>query len=307
MASGRYRSAQRHVGARRDGFGSGRGIRGDWIVRRTPAGQTAVEIWKPLCAEIEGRWEARFGKRQVDELRSPLRAVVDKVEFELPHGLPPTLLGVETFPPRVARDTAQLSLPALVSRALLAFAIEFERESIAPLELSANVLRVLGKTPVPLRDLPRLTGGSPEQTDIGWQLKPYVVIEADPTGSRGKVVRLSPRGLAAREIYRELTVAIEKRWEKIVGTKEIGSLRRSLEGLLARRRGDRSLLSEGLVPPAGVARAGASVPSLGRRKVGVAARKRLRELVIQTADFVRDPVGTLPHYPLWDMNRGFGP
>ncbi len=103
--------AQRHVGARRDGFGSGRGIRGDWIVRLTPAGQTAVEIWKPLCAEIEGRWEARFGKRKVDELRSPLRAVVDKVEFELPHGLPPTLLGVETFPPRVACDTAQLSLP----------------------------------------------------------------------------------------------------------------------------------------------------------------------------------------------------
>jgi len=24
-------------------------------------------------------------------------------------------------------------------------------------------------------------------------------------------------------------------------------------------------------------------------------------------DFVRDPAGTLPHYPLWDMNRGFGP
>ncbi len=67
------------------------------------------------------------------------------------------------------------------------------------------------------------------------------------------------------------------------------------------------LLSEGLDPPAGVARAGASVPSLGRRKVGVAARKRLRELVIQTEDFVRDPVGTLPHYPMWDMNRGFGP
>ena len=21
----------------------------------------------------------------------------------------------------------------------------------------------------------------------------------------------------------------------------------------------------------------------------------------------RDPAGTLPHYPLWDMNRGFGP
>jgi hypothetical protein len=28
---------------------------------------------------------------------------------------------------------------------------------------------------------------------------------------------------------------------------------------------------------------------------------------VQTETFVCDPAGTLPHYPLWDMNRGFGP
>jgi hypothetical protein len=33
----------------------------------------------------------------------------------------------------------------------------------------------------------------------------------------------------------------------------------------------------------------------------------MRDLVAQTEEFVRDPAGTLPHYPLWDMNRGFGP
>jgi hypothetical protein len=33
----------------------------------------------------------------------------------------------------------------------------------------------------------------------------------------------------------------------------------------------------------------------------------LRDRVAQTALFLRDPVGALPHYPLWDMNRGFGP
>jgi hypothetical protein len=33
----------------------------------------------------------------------------------------------------------------------------------------------------------------------------------------------------------------------------------------------------------------------------------MRDLVNQTEAFVRDPLGTLPHYPLWDMNRGFGP
>jgi hypothetical protein len=49
------------------------------------------------------------------------------------------------------------------------------------------------------------------------------------------------------------------------------------------------------------------VPALGRRTVGPAARQRMRDLVAQTAEFMRDPAGTLPHHPLWDMNRGFGP
>jgi hypothetical protein len=46
---------------------------------------------------------------------------------------------------------------------------------------------------------------------------------------------------------------------------------------------------------------------LGRRDVGAAALQRMRDLVAQTEMFIRDPVGTLPHYPAWDMNRGFGP
>jgi len=34
---------------------------------------------------------------------------------------------------------------------------------------------------------------------------------------------------------------------------------------------------------------------------------RMRDLVAQTEEFMRDPAAALPHYPLWDMNRGFGP
>jgi hypothetical protein len=32
-----------------------------------------------------------------------------------------------------------------------------------------------------------------------------------------------------------------------------------------------------------------------------------RDLVAQTGQFVRDPANAHPHYPLRDMNRGFGP
>jgi hypothetical protein len=99
---------------------------------------------------------------------------------------------------------------------------------------------------------------------------------------------------------------MEKRWEGQFGKERIGRLRASLQGLFARRGADSLLLSEGLIPPQGTVRAGAQAPSLGRREVGTAARQRMRDLVAQTEWFVRDP-GTLPHYPLWDMNRGFGP
>ena len=39
----------------------------------------------------------------------------------------------------------------------------------------------------------------------------YAVVEADPTANRTKVVRLKPRGQAARATYRRLLDDIEKR------------------------------------------------------------------------------------------------
>src|SRR5262249_35121849 len=153
------------------------------------------------------------------------------------------------------------------------FAIDFDREAATPLALSANVLRVLGETPVPLRDIPQLTGCSPETSDVGWQLKPYVSLSADATASRGRVIRLTPKGRAAQDAYHWLTVEIEKRWETRFGKSEVQSARRSLERLIDRHSETRPLLSEGLVPPSGVVRSGAVVPALGRRDVAAAARK----------------------------------
>jgi hypothetical protein len=198
-------------------------------------------------------------------------------------------------------------LPTLLSQLLLTFRLEFDRESPAPLEMCANTLRVLGEKPIRVADIPRLTGGSPETTDLGWQIKPYVVVTPDPAASRGKVICLSPRGLRAQETYYRLIAEIEKRWETRFGKEQIGRLRASLQILFDRRSGGRTILSEGLIPPRGTVRAGDQAPALGRRDVGAAARQRMRDLVAQTEAFVRDPVGALPHYPLWDMNRGFGP
>jgi hypothetical protein len=51
----------------------------DWMIRATLKGRRAQEIWEPLFAVIEQRWEARFGKREIDQLRESLRALTSAI------------------------------------------------------------------------------------------------------------------------------------------------------------------------------------------------------------------------------------
>lgn len=290
----------------RAGWGSGRGIRADWIVRLTPRGLQAREIWPGLFEIIEARWRTRFGKDLIERLRNGLAAITDKQETELPHALPVGAESEANYPPRTAPASDSLPLPTLLSQALLAFTIEFDRQAPALLEMCANTLRVLADGPIRTAEIPIRTGASSEVAGIGWQHRPFVTVETDSTRSRGKIARLTPRGVAAVQAYRRLVAEIETGWETRFGKDRIDRLRDALRGLYARDE-QGPLLAKGLTPPPSVARAGGSAPSLGRKKMAAAAVKRARELVLQTEAFVRDPAGALPHHPLWDMNRGFGP
>ena len=73
---------------RRDGFGSARGLRPDWVVRPTPAGRAAAAIWRPLADEIEERWAERFGAAAVGELRLSLEPFAGRPEIALPEYMP---------------------------------------------------------------------------------------------------------------------------------------------------------------------------------------------------------------------------
>jgi len=264
----------------RDGWGSGRGIRSEWIVQLTSKGAKAVMIWPPLLDEIEERWRKRFGAEVILQLRETLRSLTGQGDS---------------------------NLPSLLGRALLEFKKEFDREAPERLELSANILRVLSKAGTPEKDISYLTGGSRETSGVGWEVKRYVIAEPAPKANQGKVVRLTPLGLKAQEAYFRLVDVIERRWQTRFGKKKIIQLRRALEELFESREGERPLIMAGLVPPSGVIRAGCQLPALGRTDIGAAARKRARDLVLQTEAFISDPAARLPHYPLWDMNRGFGP
>jgi hypothetical protein len=285
---------------KRAGFGSGRGIRGDWPVRLTVTGETAVKIWPQLVTQIDARWSQRFGE-DATKLRRSLEALEHQIDLELPQGLPPSILQLPQFAPRKSAAEDGLPLPVLLSRVLLAFALDFERASRTPISLAANMIRVLSDEPVPEAEIPKRTGCSPETAGIGWQHKLYIIVENYPARGRGKFVRLSEAGIKAQHEYHSIARSIEAKWKERFGA-DTREVRGSLTTLL--KRGE---LSEGLKPPPGTTRAGAQTPALGRLSVGPAARQRKRDLVIQTEAFVRDPAGALPHYPLWDMNRGFGP
>lgn len=295
----------------RDGWGSGRGIRSGFLVRLSQKGERACEIWPSLLSELEERWNTRFG-RTIEKLRSALEGVVRQLDRALPLGLPMYWDGGASDPPlqtpRSAGDASLTTLlPVLLAQLLLEFTREFEAECGVPLALCANTLRVLGEAPVPMAELPRLTGASPETSDIGWQLKRYVAVEANPAGKRGKVVRLTLLGLHVQQTYHRLVNEMERRWEARFGKEAIDRIREGLSELFVLRRGDALLLAEGLMPMPGTQRAGEMAPALGRRDIGAAARQRVRDLAAQTERFVRDPANALPHYPMWDMNRGFGP
>jgi hypothetical protein len=297
-------------GVRRDGWGSGRGIKTAWVVHLARRGKLAAAIWPRVWPEVEERWRRRFGAGYA-KLYGALQGIERRRDVELPLGLPSVgnVPWSETYQPRRSReDEADLPLSPLLSRVLLMFTIEFNQRSRVPISVCANTIRVLSTdVGVRLGDLSRLTGCSPEASDIGWFLKRFVAVGPDPGGKRGRVATLSPAGLNAQKTYHRLTGEIEKDWELKFGATAVGKLRSSLETLLAQRKDGRSVIASGLVPPDGTIRAGCASPALGRRDVGVAAKQRGRDSVEQTKLFVSDPEGSLPHYPLWDMNRGFGP
>ena len=225
--------------------------RSDWIVRPTPKGQRAKEVWRPLFDEIEKRWQARFGEERIERLRESLRAVTRQLDIELPDCLP--ILGYGLFSktpdqkkaaPAATEDGYSLSLPALLSRVLLAFAIEFETESALSLAISANILRVLDEKGVPVRDLPRVTGVSKEAISMAagiLQKSRVAVVEPDQTGGRAKIMRLTPHGRTAQEHYRQLLSVMEERWQARFGKKTILQLKETLQELAGQ-------LIEGLEP-----------------------------------------------------------
>jgi DNA-binding MarR family transcriptional regulator len=265
--------------------------RARWMIRATPKGRKAQEIWRPLFGVIEKRWKARFGKEKIDQLRESLCTLTSQIDVDLPDCLPILGYGLFSTEPdrgrraRTQRPTerdagigSRLPLSALLSRVLLAFAVEFERESDLSLAISANVVRVLDEKGVRVRDLPLVTGVSKEAISVAVSFlrkRRLAVVEQDVAGSRAKVVRLTPKGREAQDAYRQLLGIVEERWEARFGQDTIRTLRERLRRLAGEPTAEISPLFRGLEPHPGGWRASVPKPD------------------------------TLPHYPMVLHRGGF--
>jgi len=234
--------------------------RSTWLIRPTRAGQKAQEIWRPLFVVVENRWHQRFGKSEIDPLRKSLWAIIDQLDMDLPDCLP--ILGYGLFssgrdderqkPAERGHDRASsLALPSLLSKVLLAFAIEFEGESEVSLAIGANVLRLVGVEGIHVRDLPRWAGVSKEAIAMSvsfLEKRGYAVVKPESPSSRLKVLVLTPKGQDARNSYIQLLSEIEERWQSRFGKETIRTLRNSLERLVGKPTAESSPLFRGLEP-----------------------------------------------------------
>jgi len=269
--------------------------RRDWIVRPTRAGRRAQEMWEPLAGIIEDRWRARFGGPAITAMRDALQAPATQLGAGLPRYLPVVkhqmFAGIADVRPRPpAGGVSATDLSVLLSQVLLAFTLDFERESAVSLATGANALRVLTEQGVRVSKLPYLTGVSKEALSMAAGIltrRSWAVVEPDPAASRGKLIRLTPRGRAAREEYIRLLGDVEQRWRARFGPGPIDSLRRSLLSVTELGDGGRPRLSLGLRPYPG-----------GWRTRNPYLR--------QTTAVLDDPGGALPHYPMV-LHRGGWP
>ena len=214
------------------------------MVIPTAAGRRAHEVWAAATEQTETRWRARFGAAAIDDLRAALADVVARLDPALPDCLP--ILGYtlrSKFDPEAHtdpeetpdhQDATDLPLWALLSRALLAFALEYERAPGPSLAVSANVLRVIGPDGVRTRDIPVLAGISKEAVAmaVGRLAENGLATEGpDPGGGRFKFTRLTAAGTAARDGYADRAAAIEADWRARLGAGRVAALRAALEPL----------------------------------------------------------------------------
>lgn len=197
------------------------------IVSLTAEGKDAVDAFPPLINHVEKGWRHK-------KLRKSLEGVVAQLELDHPHypsqygTADPRVTGgpgQDWSPvPRTDRDDVRtIPLSALLSQALMAFAIEYEQRN-GPLGWSANVLRFVNKGGLLVHDLP------PTSVAIG-TMERHGAIKIAPGARKDTKIVLTPLGKRLKQRSGEVLASIEQEWRGKFGAALVDDLRASLEAL----------------------------------------------------------------------------
>jgi hypothetical protein len=151
----------------------------------------------------------------------PLETLVSQLELEHPHFPVPYGTADPSFRGRgaggvdwkpvlgeSASSVEGLSMTALPSQVLVAFAIDYEKERRGPIQWAANILRDIGSDGVDVPPLQKSgTSGVPNLERLG-------IVTVD----RDNAVRLTGRGRAMGDAYEPLRDQIEARWRHRLGS-----------------------------------------------------------------------------------------
>lgn len=179
------------------------------LVRLTDDGRAVEPAWPP-------------------EPCPPLASLVSQLELEHPHHVisygsaDPTMTGGpgvdwKPVPRRPGVDLSALPLPSLLSQAIVAFAIEYERERVGPLTWAANWLPRIGDDGVDASSLP--AKGLHSVTN--WERLGFLRVDDG-------VARLTAPGRMARDAYRPVAERIESQWRARYGSQLVDHIELSM-------------------------------------------------------------------------------
>ncbi|MEM7799290.1 MAG: hypothetical protein AAF633_08880 [Chloroflexota bacterium] len=178
----------------------------------------AAQTWIPLAAEIEKRWEKRFGSDKISRMKGLLIEMIKQFDQQMPHYFPVLyhLRGMSVPTPHEPESdpTETLALPYLLSQVHLLFTLEANQLSDLSLVIRANVLRVSGLDPISKKELPQLSGISKEALSmcINYLKKRELMVEEPGSDGKGKFIRLTEAGLFEKNRYSEIVQTVEDNW-----------------------------------------------------------------------------------------------
>ena len=218
--------------------------RGQTLLRLTAAGRHARAAGTRLAGAAERGFASRFGADRTAALREALATVVNQFEIELPwfltgYGLADSSLTGGSHvpehpgPPRTpahgadwpvvlrdhTSDANEQPLSALLSKALAAFRIEYERRMLGHgtgLDFVANFLRFVDDDGMALKTASEMGGVTGNGRSA---LERHLVVVAEPPTARGlpRGVYLTPKGKQARDAYPYLVNKTERDWRDRYG------------------------------------------------------------------------------------------